>query len=105
MRIFIFDSWFYSNKLAESVMEVGTDLVGMVKTNTKGNCKETVEKLSKYWSGGYYLVLKSRHMVPGGRPLISFGYRHNTQKVLFFIVTQNTGSANSGLPYLSKYSD
>ena len=33
---FLFDSWFASNKAAESVMEVGAEFIGMVKTNTKG---------------------------------------------------------------------
>ena len=33
---FLFDSWFASNKAAESAMEVGAGLIGMVKTNTKG---------------------------------------------------------------------
>ena len=39
---FIFDSWFSSKKLAESAMEVGAKLIGMVKTNTKGFCKYTI---------------------------------------------------------------
>ena len=44
---FLFDVCFLSNKLAESVMEVGAKLIGMVKTNTKGFCKEVVENLTK----------------------------------------------------------
>ena len=32
----LFDNWFASNKAAESAMEVGTKLIDMVKTNTKG---------------------------------------------------------------------
>ena len=28
-------------------MEVGTKLIGMVKTNTKGFCKESIDKLTK----------------------------------------------------------
>ena len=34
-------------------MEVGDDFVGMVKTNTKVLCKETIEKLKNYLTGGY----------------------------------------------------
>ena len=49
-------------------MEVGSKFIGMVKTNTKGFCKETIEKLTKDWPGGSYLVLRSKPMVPGGRP-------------------------------------
>ena len=44
---FIFDSWFSSKKASEDAMEVGAELIGMVKTNTKGFCKETIEKLTK----------------------------------------------------------
>ena len=44
-------------------------------------------------------------MVPEDRPLISIGYKYNAQKVLSFIVTDNAGSTNTGIPYLSKYPD
>ena len=33
---FLFDSWFASKKAAEAAMEMGAELIGMVKTNTKG---------------------------------------------------------------------
>ena len=64
----------------------------MVKKNTKGFCKEKIEKLTKYWPGGSYLLLSSKHMVPGGRPFIAIGYKYNVRKVLYFIVTDNAGS-------------
>ena len=41
-------------------------------------------------------------MVPGGRPLIVIGYKYNTRKVIYFIVTENAGRTKSGLNYLSK---
>ena len=44
-------------------------------------------------------------MVSGGRPLIAIGYKYNMQKVLSFIVTEKSGSTQSGIPYLSKYFD
>ena len=77
----------------------------MVKTNTKGFCKDTIEKLTKDWPGGSYLVLRIKPMVPGGRPLIAIGYKYNERKVLSFIVTDNTGITKNGIPYLSKYPD
>ena len=40
-------------------MEVDVKLIGMVKINTKGFYKETIEKLKNYWPGGSYLVLRS----------------------------------------------
>ena len=54
-------------------MELVAELIGMVKTNTKGLCKETIEKLTKYWPGGSYLMLRSNPMVPGDRPLVAIG--------------------------------
>ena len=42
-------------------------------------------------------------MVPRGRSLIDIGYRYNAQKVLFFIVTDNSGSTHTGIPYVYKY--
>ena len=86
-------------------MEVGAKLIGMVKTNNKGFCKETIDKLTKDWSGGAYLLLRSKPMVPGDRPLIDIGYKYTTWKVLYFIVIDNIGSTKTGNPYLSKYPD
>ena len=37
-------------------MEVGANLIGMVKTNTKLLCKGAIEKFTKDWPGGSYLV-------------------------------------------------
>ena len=101
----MFDSWFVSKKAAEAAIELGAELIGMVKTNTKGFYKETIEKLTKDWTGGSYLVLRSKPMVPGGRPLIAIGYKYNARKVLSFIVTYNAGRTKTGIPYLSKYPD
>ena len=58
---------------SEGVMDVGADMVGMIKTNIKGLCKYTIKNLKKYWPGGFYLVLKRNYVVPGGRPLIAIG--------------------------------
>ena len=86
-------------------MEFGAELIGLVKTNTKGLCKDIIENLTKDWPGGSYLVLRRNHMVPGVRPLIDIGYKYNVQKFLSFIVTYNARSTNNGIPYLSKYPD
>ena len=42
---FLFYSWFSSNNLIESPMEVGAYLIDMVQTNTKVFCKYAIEKL------------------------------------------------------------
>ena len=46
---FLFDSWFPSKKAAEAAMELGAELICMVKKNTKGFYKETIEKLTTNW--------------------------------------------------------
>ena len=60
---FLFDSWFAFKKAAEAAMEMGAELIGIVNKNTKGLCKETIEKLTKDWPGGSYLLLRSNPMV------------------------------------------
>ena len=44
-------------------------------------------------------------MVPRGRPIISIGYNYNARKVIYFIVTEDAGRTNSGLTYLSNYTE
>ena len=86
-------------------MEMGAELIGMVKTNTKGFCKEKIEKITKDWPRGSYLVLRRKHMVPGDRLLVAIGYKYNAQKFLSFIVTDDAGITKTGIPCLSKYPD
>ena len=54
-------------------MEVGYDLIVMIKTNNKGLCKDIIEKITKDCPGGSYIVSRSKPMVTGGRPLIAIG--------------------------------
>ena len=77
----------------------------MVKTNTNGFCKDNIEKLTNDFPEGSYLVLRSKPMVPGDRPLIAIDYKYNARKVLSFIVTDNKGRTKTGINYLSKYTD
>ena len=44
-------------------------------------------------------------MVPGDRSLSAIVYKYNPRKVLYFIVTDNSGSTKTGIPYLYKYPD
>ena len=46
-------------------MDVGAELICMVKTNTKIFCKETIENLTKDWPGGAYIVLRNKPMAYG----------------------------------------
>ena len=75
----------------------------MLKKNTKGFCKEKIEKLTKDWPGGSYIELRSKPLVPRDRPLIAIGYKYNARKFLYFIVIDNAVSTKIGIPYLSKY--
>ena len=69
---FIFDSWLFSNKSSEDAMCVGADMISMVKTNTEVLYKENIEKLTKDWLGGSYLVLRRKPMVHEVRPMIFY---------------------------------
>ena len=99
----LFESWFSSKKFAESSMDVSMDMIGMVKTNTKGFCRDTIEKLTEDWLGGYYLVLRIKSLVPGGMLQFTIDYKYTMIKVLYFIVTYNKGITKAGPLYLSKY--
>ena len=68
-------------------MEVVSKFIGMVKTNTKGFCKETIEKITKDWPGGSHIMLSSEPMGPGGSPLVAIRYNYNVRKVISVIVT------------------
>ena len=50
-------------------------------------------------------MLRRKPIVPGVRPLIDIGYKYNVFNGLSFIVTNNAGSIQADLPYLSKYPD
>ena len=64
---FLFCSWLSSNNSTEALMEVGAELIGMVKRNTKGLFKGTIDNFTKDWPGGSYLILRSNPMIPGGQ--------------------------------------
>ena len=102
---FLFDSCFVSKNAAEAAMEAGAESIGIVKTNTKRFCKDTIEKLTNDWSGGSYPVLRSKPMVSGYRLNISICCRYNVRKVLSFIFTDSAGRTKNGIPYLSNYPD
>ena len=63
-----------------------------MKTNTKGFCNDAIEKLAKDLSGGSYLMLWSKPMKPGGRPIIDIGYNYNARKVQSLLLQTIQGS-------------
>ena len=62
----------------------------------------TLEKLMKYWLGGYYLVLKCTLRFPVEIPLLDIRYEYNSRKVT---ATEGDGSTEPGDPYLSCFPD
>ena len=99
---FIFESCFSSNKSAKDSIGVGADMIGTIKTNKKVFWKYTIDKLTNNCPGGSNLMLRRNYMVPRNRPLIAIGLKYNAQKVLYLIVTEDAGSKNAGITYLSK---
>ena len=79
---FLFNSCFYSIKLAEAAMDVGADMIGMVKTNIKVFFKENFDIMTDNWPGGSYLVLRSKPMVPVFRLIIAILYKYNMWNVM-----------------------
>ena len=53
----------------------GVDYCGHVNKSHKGFIPDTFGKTTKYWLGGYYLVMESTAAVPGYIPLMSIGYK------------------------------
>ena len=102
---FLFNSWFSSNKAADTASSIGVDLIGVVKNITKGFCKDTIEGLTKDWPGRSYIVLSSKPVVPGERPILAIGYKYNCQKVLSFVDTVGAESTMLDINYLSNYPD
>ena len=63
----------------------------------------TLEKLSKLWPGGSYLVMRITPIVPSDRTHIYIWFKYNFQKVKGFIYTEGFGSTEPGDPYLSSF--
>ena len=85
--------------------DVGAEIAGMVKTNTKILCKDTIENMTKKCPGGSCLVLKINSTVPRDRPLNAIVYKDTSWKVLYLIASDDTGSRKYGVLYSSNYPD
>ena len=81
-------------------MYVGKYMIGMVKANIKVFCKDTIENITNNCLGVSYLMLRSKPIVPRGMLMIDIGYKYNYHKVIYYIVTEDTGRKNSVIPYL-----
>jgi hypothetical protein len=56
----------------------------------------------KNMSGGVHLVLEGAHYTTEEK-LIAIGYRYNSKKTLFFVMSTGAGSTRPGTPYEMKY--
>ena len=88
-------------KSSEEAISEGVHYCGPVNMIHKCFCIYKLEKITKDWYGGSYLVMKSTPKVPGDRPLMAIGYKYNSRKVLGFISTGGVRSTEPGDPYLS----
>ena len=48
----LFEICFNSKRQYEAEMDVGAEMVGTIKTNKKGFCKDTINNLKNDWLGG-----------------------------------------------------
>ena len=67
--------------------------------------RSELEKLTKDWLVGSYIVLKSTPIFPGESTLLAIGYKYNYRKVLGFIATEGAGSTEPSDLYLSRFPD
>ena len=86
-KLFYFGSCFDSKSSAEDGVHVGAEIIGVVKTTTNLVNEDTNDNLTKYWPGGFYLIIKNKFVVPENIPPIDIGYNHNFWKVISFFVT------------------
>ena len=100
---FIFCSWYSSKISAKSVIGVGDEIIGVLKTNRK--VFNTMYNMMHNFPGGFYLMLNSKTVVPGDRPILTIGCKFNYREVLSFIATERGGSTKYGIPHLSKFND
>ena len=84
-------------------MDVGEDMIGMVKTNQTLSYKDTIENLTKDCPGGSYLVFKIKSLVIEDRQIIAISYKYNTREVIYFVATKDTGIKIYSIEFLLNY--
>ena len=74
-KTYFADIWLSSVKIDEESMAAGVYYCGPLKKIHKVFCLATLEMLMKDEPVGSYLFMKITPRVPGGRPLLSIGYK------------------------------
>ena len=99
------NSWFYSNSSSEAAMYIGGDIIVILKTNIKLFCNYNTKNPTKYWAGGFNLVLKRKYEVTGDKTLIYIGYKYIYRKVPNLIAIEYEGITKYIITYLYMYHD
>ena len=86
-------------------MDIGANIIRKLKTNRKVFFNDIINNLTKYWTGGSYLELKRKSMVPRDRPVIYVVCKYKYMKIISFISIEDSGRKKSSIPYLYKYPD
>jgi hypothetical protein len=96
------DAWFGSVKTCSTLLAHGMESIFQVKTAHKDYPKKFIDEKMKNMPGGVHLVLEGAHYTTEEK-LIAIGYRYNSKKTLFFVMSTGAGSTRPGTPYEMKY--
>lgn len=96
------DSWFGSVKAAVAHGVNKVHFIGNVKTSHGGSPKKEIEEALKGRSGGSRVALT---IEIEGVKLVAVGYKYNSSKVIFFIMTEGAGALTNGSTYSAKFQD
>ena len=98
----LYDAWFGSVKAAVAHGKRGVHFIAGVKTGHKLFPKLYLEAMLDPLPGGSKLAMS---MTLDGVDLVAVGYKYNSKKVLFFIMTRGAGSTANGSSYFARFQD
>jgi hypothetical protein len=97
-EVLLGDAWFGSVKTATETALRQKEGIFQVKIARKLYPRDEIQAMLKGKSGGCQVTLKVAK-------LVALGYKYNQKSTLFFIFTENVGSATPGCPYEMKFAD
>jgi Transposase IS4 len=82
----------------------GHELIAAVKTNSGWFPKKDIAAKMKNWPSGSHIVYEC--VAPETNvELVAIGYKYNSKKILYYIMTKNAGSTLEGKAYKAKFPD
>jgi hypothetical protein len=97
------DAWFGSVKPCSTLLAHGIESIFQVKTAQKDYPKKFIdEEKMKNMQGGVQLLLEGTHETTEEK-LIAIGYRYNSKKALFFVMSPGAGLTRPRTPYEMKF--